>query len=231
MTGYNLLAPFLIASVQNRLYKSLKGYTGSVRPMLGSYLFFSNADFSCLKYCPMCVNEDIAHYGVAYWHRSHCVWVSHQCWKHPYKLVRLKNRSNKFELPPQEEISFESCKEDVRSNHTSCESLIQELLAGKLPYGINITHLCKAYSDVLESMKNKDPDCIQDKIAKSYSASMLKEMNIRLTFNKKGRRRWVSDVLSGRTPLHISEHLLVIKELFENVSNLGQILRGMQDVR
>ena len=225
MTGYNLLAPFLTASVQGRLYKSLKGYVGNVIPMLRSHLFFSNVDFSCLKYCPRCIIEDIELHGVAYWHRSHCIWIASQCWKHQCKLVQLKSRGNKFELPPQEELSFESCEESrLNSNNVSYESLIQELLAGRLPFGINITHLCKVYSDALRQRGDVDSDSIQDKISSYYGENTLKGMGVRLTFNGKGRRRWVCDVLNGRAPVSIQEHLLVIKEQFGGISGLGRVL-------
>ncbi len=42
---------------------------------------------SCLKYCPLCVQEDRENYGEAYWHRKHQIRNMSICTKHKCLLV------------------------------------------------------------------------------------------------------------------------------------------------
>lgn len=40
-----------------------------------------------LRYCPLCLQEDIEKYGEAYWHRAHQIWVMDKCHKHGCNLL------------------------------------------------------------------------------------------------------------------------------------------------
>lgn len=42
-----------------------------------------------LKMCPMCVQEDIRQFGVAYWHRSHQILGIESCHDHLQQLVHV----------------------------------------------------------------------------------------------------------------------------------------------
>lgn len=40
-----------------------------------------------LRYCPVCMQEDILKYGESYWHRGHQIWMVKNCVKHKCKLL------------------------------------------------------------------------------------------------------------------------------------------------
>lgn len=40
-----------------------------------------------LRYCPMCIEDDIKKYGEAYWHRSHQIWIVKKCPIHGCELL------------------------------------------------------------------------------------------------------------------------------------------------
>ena len=227
MTGYNLLSPFLTNSPQVILYKSIQGYAGCLKTMLRPHLYFPNQNFVSLKFCPECVGHDVREYGVAYWHRSHCVWFTNLCWNHQCQLVKVEKSKGRFHLPPQIDKNHQGRnKYSGRARVLSAEPLVQELMAGKLPFGVNLNQLCKAYSEAVsdDNSLSKEADILQEKVTDCYDAEMLRVMRIRTSFNGQPRRRWVAGVLKGSTPVHIPEHLLVIKELFGSISALTQSL-------
>ncbi|WP_163373361.1 TniQ family protein [Endozoicomonas acroporae] len=117
MTGYNLLSPFLTSSPQARLYKCAQGYAGCVKTMLRPYVYFPNHNFISLKFCPECIRHDIGRYGVAYWHRSHCVWFANLCWKHQCLLVKVEKNKDRFQLPPQVDNTHEGRKKSTLVVH------------------------------------------------------------------------------------------------------------------
>lgn len=43
----------------------------------------------CLKWCPVCANEDMFEYGVSYWHCSHQIPGVTACFRHPVSLERI----------------------------------------------------------------------------------------------------------------------------------------------
>jgi hypothetical protein len=56
-----------------------------------------------LKWCPLCVSEDLIRVGVAYWHRAHQIPGTTSCWIHRVRLMstELKTRQRLNEgLPP-----------------------------------------------------------------------------------------------------------------------------------
>ena len=40
-----------------------------------------------LRYCPLCMKEDIEKYGESYWHRAHQIWIVNKCHKHGCNLL------------------------------------------------------------------------------------------------------------------------------------------------
>lgn len=51
---------------------------------------FGNGNSVCLKWCPLCAQQDIEQYGVAYWHRSHQVSGVTACFQHLVLLQRTE---------------------------------------------------------------------------------------------------------------------------------------------
>ncbi|WP_336511217.1 TniQ family protein, partial [Vibrio anguillarum] len=43
-----------------------------------------------LKMCPVCVQEDIRQFGVAYWHRVHQIPAIESCCEHQQQLVDVR---------------------------------------------------------------------------------------------------------------------------------------------
>lgn len=64
-----------------------------------------------MKYCPLCVDEDRANYGEAYWRRSHQIRNTNICTKHKCKLINssvLAISNQTFTLNP-----LELCVDDM----------------------------------------------------------------------------------------------------------------------
>ncbi|MGY0219665.1 TniQ family protein [Endozoicomonadaceae bacterium StTr2] len=224
MTGINLLFPFLKKAIQDRLYKAVKGYTGQVIPLLSPYLYFPNHQFSTLKYCENCVNQDIKEHGIAYWHRSHCVWIVDVCWKHGIALEKSQIET-RFQLPPQE-YSQKQSKQVYQAIQTIAV-LIHDLLYGKLPWIITLPALHACYQSYLNQQTasiKKAANRIQEELEQIYTPETLCNLGIREKYNGTGRRPWVYDVLNTKLPVHIPEHLLVIRHLFGSVSALGKVI-------
>lgn len=40
-----------------------------------------------LRYCPLCLKEDVEKYGESYWHRVHQIWIVDKCYKHGCNLL------------------------------------------------------------------------------------------------------------------------------------------------
>ena len=220
MTGCNLLYLFLTPSAQSRFYKALQGYTGNVVALLRPHIYFPNNDFSSLKYCPECVTRDIEQHGVAYWHRSHCVWFVAACWQHSCPLTVMNNKSG-FELPPQGLSHHGSTYSNVID--VTLANLVHDLLVGKLPWAISLLDLydCYQYATTLNTARVKSAaDKIEEKLSGTCSESTLTALKIRRSFNGTGQRCWIKDVLNTQRPVHIPEHLLVISSLFKDIGGL-----------
>ena len=131
-------------------------------------------------------------HGVAYWHRSHCVWFVTACWQHGCKLNDVQNKS-KFELPPQER-----CHQDTVATATelSIANLVRELLTGVLPWGVSLSSLYDCYQHLVMSKEVKlkqFADQTQDELTELYSPDLLKILQVRDSFNGVGKRCWVYD--------------------------------------
>ena len=223
MTGCNLLYPFLATSVQARFYKALQGYTGEVTSLLRPHLYFPNHDFYVLKYCSECVSQDVEQYGVAYWHRSHCVWFVTACWRHGCVLKDVQNKL-RYELLPQER-----CHRSIAAAITevTVANLVHELLVGALPWRTSLLSLYDCYQHNVTSKGVKlklFADQMQSELTNVYSPDMLKTLRVRDSFNGSGRRCWVYDVLNIQRSVHIPEHLLVISLLFGSIEGLRACL-------
>ena len=224
MTSCNFFSPFLTKSMQGRFYKALQGYTGGVPSLLRAHLYFPNNNFVSLKYCPECVVKDINKYGVAYWHRSHCVWCVAVCWQHGNWLKEVQ-RENRFELPPQDQVYSEVVL--ANSADISVAKLTNELLKGGLPWDISISNIRACYLKVLNTRNSKlkaySRD-IQSRIEGTYSPEFLQALKVRRNFNGAGTRQWFYDVIKGQSLEHIPEHLLVISQLFSSIRELRTVL-------
>lgn len=61
--------------------------TGGMLPSLSSLTF---SDSAVLSYCPSCRREDLAHFGMSYWHRVHQLPIVFFCPRHGDRLVKAR---------------------------------------------------------------------------------------------------------------------------------------------
>lgn len=54
------------------------------------------------RYCPLCLEQDKRHFGVAFWHLSHQMHGVTCCSVHDINLIQVELSPRKFELPPRE---------------------------------------------------------------------------------------------------------------------------------
>ena len=231
MTACNLYYSFLLKSVQRRFYKALQGFTGQVTSLLRPHLYYPNLSFFGMKYCKNCITDDIKKYGVAYWHRNHCIWFVRACWKHGCQLTDIENK-NSFELPPQDESQTRVLKQ-VSHPDKAIAILVNELLMGKLPWWASISDLHDSYLRTI-SVQGMDlrstANSIQNQLTEAYSTKLLHSLKVRATFNGIGKRCWMYDALITRRPIHIPEHLLVICTLYGSINNLRREIIKYREV-
>lgn len=65
-------------------------YAISNKPNIQKHLPIEKSDQYYLRYCPMCVEEDRANYGEAYFHINHSLSNIHVCAKHCCELIDTK---------------------------------------------------------------------------------------------------------------------------------------------
>lgn len=71
----------------------------------------AQAELNVSKYCPLCLEEDLAKLGVAYWHLSHQITGVNACWKHQCQLFVQPYNARNYVLP---EISLGKNKAPVK---------------------------------------------------------------------------------------------------------------------
>lgn len=82
-----------------------------------------------LRYCPLCLKEDVEKYGESYWHRAHQIWIVDKCYKHGCNLldsnVTISRASYHFTCA--DELS---CRNDeVTYNESPFDALTQYAIA------------------------------------------------------------------------------------------------------
>lgn len=82
-----------------------------------------------LRYCPLCLQEDIEKYGEAYWHRAHQIWVMDKCHKHGCNLLDADMSLSKatYHFTCADEISCPNDK--VTYNESPFDSFTQYAFA------------------------------------------------------------------------------------------------------
>ena len=82
-----------------------------------------------LRYCPLCLQEDIEKYGEAYWHRVHQIWVMDKCHKHGCNLLDADMSLSKatYHFTCADEISCPNDK--VTYNESPFDSFTQYAFA------------------------------------------------------------------------------------------------------
>lgn len=121
----NLVKEQTLAPLFMHYYPQYKARLSEVISSTDNYSAIRLSQLSCvrehaqltLKMCPVCVQEDIRQFGVAYWHRVHQIPASESCCEHQQQLVhvRLPKRlklavgyPSSFETESQESSSDES---------------------------------------------------------------------------------------------------------------------------
>ncbi len=107
-------------------------------------------DISYLKYCPICLEEDINRLGVGYWHRSHQLPSSIVCEIHSLPLERLSLRENGADkntilLPTRRVGSLSTCSGRSTELLHAISVISAQVLQHALPNGFNPKQLHNAY--------------------------------------------------------------------------------------
>lgn len=107
--------------------KMLHGNTGALQSQL-SLLANRIPQTPTLKYCPLCANNDLDQFGVAYWHVNHQLPFTQTCPLHGCRLLSILYKRRDLILPPQSqnELSIGDVSSDKERLFTS---LSDELLS------------------------------------------------------------------------------------------------------
>ena len=86
------LAPlflFFLPIYADRLKQSMLVGDGAEAHRASQLSLFGCGNSLCLKWCPVCAQQDLHQYGVAYWHRAHQIPGVTACVFHPVLLEKL----------------------------------------------------------------------------------------------------------------------------------------------
>lgn len=87
------LAPlflFFLPNYADRLKRSMLAGDGAEAHRASQLSLFGCGNSLCLKWCPVCAQQDLRQYGVAYWHRTHQIPGVTACVFHPVLLETLE---------------------------------------------------------------------------------------------------------------------------------------------
>lgn len=87
------LAPlflFFLPTYTDRLKRSMLAGDGAEAHRASQLSLFGCGNSLCLKWCPVCVQQDLRLYGVAYWRRTHQIPGVTACAFHPVLLEKLE---------------------------------------------------------------------------------------------------------------------------------------------
>jgi hypothetical protein len=186
-----------------------------------------------LRYCPICVQEEIAMNGEAYWHRSHQVEGVQICYKHLSTLinseVNFSERKNKHEFITLEKVFHEKGEEISNSNY---ELKHLKFIAEQTHYLLNneisslgLNNLNKFYINMLQrkglatvSGRIKWIDFIP-KFNQFYGENLLRDLFCYIELDQEDT--WLHKLLrKPRVSCHPLRHILLLGFLEENVSTL-----------
>lgn len=107
-------------------------------------------NYSPLKFCPECYFNDIALYGVAYWHRVHQLPSSYLCTKHgevlQYQLSREDGRGRSLLVLPNDQHSHQILlPENGKTILVRLSVLSEKILQLRLPSSFNDLQLQHTY--------------------------------------------------------------------------------------
>lgn len=98
-TAFDCLSAFCSDSFRTQLSNGLLDITDPATKYWGHL-----GVLQPLRCCPVCVESDLATYGVSYWRRSHQIPLVHWCWMHECPLLELPYVAygHGIPLPPDE---------------------------------------------------------------------------------------------------------------------------------
>ncbi len=105
-----------------------------------------------LRYCPLCVKEDIEKYGEPYWHTVHQIPLATMCCKHHCKLYpMIRDGSLRKRLCP---LSMQSLSEEILPAEFPWEKSLSQILSDHLtkPYQISPT---PGHNNLVQGLINK----------------------------------------------------------------------------
>lgn len=103
-----------------------------------------------LKYCHLCLEDDINEVGFGYWHRSHQLPSTLVCEKHSLLLTRISLRDNGADkntilLPSRNLLNQSTCTENAQKLLYAISVISKQVLQHTLPNGFNPKQLNNAY--------------------------------------------------------------------------------------
>ncbi|TPH18086.1 TnsD family Tn7-like transposition protein [Litorilituus lipolyticus] len=173
---------------------------------------------SKLKYCPLCVLEDLENYAWEYWHIEHQLPGSLACSKHSCKLIGVKVNRKRLILPPTENLIRSSATDLAIKLSTLSESLF-ELNGFRLTSEVLNNVYRYRLVELGLATHNRS---FRIKVAKwrerlkQYWEPISNDPQISEILNKDKGWQYPVNLLYGRDKaFHPLKHLLVIGHLFE----------------
>lgn len=190
-----------------------------------------------LKYCPLCVREDLENYAWEYWHIKHQLPGSMACTRHNCKLIGVKVNRKRLVLPPTENLIHLSASDSAIKLSTLSESLFElngfrltsEVLNNVYRYRLVELGLATHNSSIrIKVTKWRDQ-------LKQYWEPIRYDPQISEILNKDKGWQYPVNLLYGRDKaFHPLKHLLVIGHLFgtfnEFITQYRLVERGHEPI-
>ncbi len=157
----------------------------------------AQAELNVSKYCPLCLEEDLAKLGVAYWHLSHQITGVNACWKHQCELLVQPYNARNYVLPELSLGKNKTPANRANAEQSAFASYVNSLLCDCEAQSNCCTQLVK---DLLTA-KGFVTSC--DRIRMNSLLSILKKLEHTLGLSSVLNREGVRSITNGT---HLSIH-------------------------
>lgn len=240
-TMLSLYSPFLDKERQKKIYNKMLSKRGVDIHLISGSMPSNIRNIKNLRYCPLCVKEELQQYGEGYWHRSHNVEGVYFCYKHEVPLSnkvdfngtyvcnmdQKKLRALTSEL--YEEMGLRGknliLEEELHTEEKRLLTAIAKCIYEVLNYEFyktdcNIDKIYEIYFDKLGSRsliyngRRVNQKQVNAEIEQYYGKRVLKLLD--LDFNEENGYSWVKDFFNKKKKAnHPLKHIFIINWLYE----------------
>lgn len=230
-TLYPFYAPFLPVERAKKILKSMKGnYGGDIHTRAG-IMASSIETFQYLRFCPICLSEDVNHFGEPYWHRIHQIPGYYICHKHRQLVLNsniFMKALNKHEFYPAGMDNCDITLKELLNNDIEIQKFLD--ISRDIEWILNSNLISKKMDWFFERYKvliiekglanengRVDQESLINEFLNYYGENLLNS----LQSNPCGRAsNWLSSIVrKPRKTFHPIRHILTINFLSGSIED------------